>query len=152
MSAREDDLGEFRSFFEAAPLPLFLLDGARRVRRANRVASQTFSPTGAELRGQPFPELFAPKPGLDGAFEAVRTGRTPFAALTTEGREDGGRLFPVEVLLVPLRVGEADAFGVVVRDLRIRATGPQGAPSTAKAPGAYTLSDLLMANRLRELV
>jgi hypothetical protein len=56
----------------------------------------------------------------------------------------------MEVTIVRLRDGDGLGFGTVVRDLRI--APPSSVVSAAGQKGTYTLAELLMANRLRELV
>lgn len=150
----EDEVAAIRAFFDAAPLGQLVLDVGRRIRSANPAAVRLFAVPGFGLAGRPFPELIDPASGptMEQAFlAAAGNGASPTA--TVQVRAAAGGTFPVELTVLRLRTGRADGFGVIARDLRAPRAVPEApAPPTGRAPPAYTAAELLMANRLRELV
>jgi len=150
-SDREDVAG-LRAFFEAVPLGQFLLDGQRTVLEVNAAALRLFSLTGAPLRGHRFDELIAPSSAAVGerAFLAATVGEAG-VPVAIEARTVDGRGFAAELTVLRFRAGGEDRYGVQVRDLRTAAT-TQGSLGPAAPVPAYTVAELLMANRLRDLV
>lgn len=148
----DDENARLRAFFEAAPQGQLVLDVGRRIRSANSAAIRLFGFTGTGLAGRPFNELIDPAsaPAIETAFLAVATRETA-PPVTIQGRTASGTMFPVEVTVVRVRAARLDGFGVIARDLRT-APDPASAPAAGRAPPKYTAAELLMANRLRELV
>jgi PAS domain S-box-containing protein len=147
-----DDGSTFRTFFDVAPLPFFLLDRNRRIHRANAAALRTFSAFGPDLVGRPFSNLLSgpSQPRLEDAFRSASRDSPSSDSIVAESASMAGKGWPMEVTVVRLPDSGPAQFGAFLRDLRT------GAPSSAAAPGgekgSYTLAELLMANRLRELV
>ena len=143
-----DDADDCGAFFESAPEGQFILDRGRRVRRANLEARRWFGRPGVELRGRSFSELFGPQaqPQVERALAAVGAGPRRSEPLVVAARAPDGSTLSMEIVVLPLRWGAEDGYGAVVRDR----TGPTA--RAGAAPGPYTLGELLMANRLRELV
>jgi PAS domain-containing protein len=143
---------EIRALFDAAPTGQLLVDTNLRVLVANAAAHQMFVPPGEALRGRPFDGLFviASRPSLGALFSDLRSGPSPTDRLTTEGLGPGGVPFPVEVVIVRLPPKLRCPFGAVVRNL----AEPAMSPTSPTKPGArvYSLPELLLANRLKEMV
>jgi PAS domain S-box-containing protein len=152
VSAASDDGGTFRAFFDAAPLPFFLLDPDRRVRQANRAALRTFAAFGPDLSLRPFSSLLSgpSQQRLEEAFRSAAQDPGGSFSIAAESASAAGKGWPMEVTILRLREGERPPFGAVVRDLR--AAPPRPGPPSEGEKGTYTLAELLMANRLRELV
>lgn len=147
-----DGDAEVRSFFDISPVPQLLLTPDRKVRVANRAAGRLFAPSGASLGGRPFADLLAPsaRAALEGLFRALDGPAASGQRVASEALSADGRAVPIELLIVRLAAGAASGFGIVARDLRVPAAGRVPAP--LEVGGTYTLAELLMADRLRELV
>ncbi len=143
---------DVRSFFEISPTPQLLLAADRTVRVANQAATRLFAPPGAALAGRPFLELLAPagRPVVDRLFQALAAPQAAGQRIAAETLPNGGAPISIELLVVRLSSATTSGFGVVARDLRVPA--PTRVPTPIEATGSYTLAELLMANRLRELV
>jgi PAS domain-containing protein len=143
---------EIRALFDAAPTGQFLIDANLRILVANSAAHRMFTSTGEMLRGRSFDALFVPasKPSLGALFSDLRSGSSPTDRLTTEGLAPGAVPFPAEVVIVRLPPKLRCPFGAVVRSLAEAAMSP----TSATKPGtrAYSLPELLLANRLKEMV
>lgn len=146
----------YRAFFELAPAGLFILDQERRVRHSNAAGQRLFGPPGAPLAGRPIFDFVssASRAALEQAFAALAAKGGTSPLITAEGRDEGGASFPIEIFILKLRPWAEEGYGFVVRDLRERptVTGRPGAPKPGGPSGPYTLGELLMADRLRELV
>ncbi|MCI4321852.1 MAG: PAS domain-containing protein, partial [Thermoplasmata archaeon] len=131
-----------------APIPFFVLDRERRIRRANAAALRTFAAFGPELGGRPFSSLLSgpSQARVDDAFRSASREPPISDSVTAESASAAGKGWPMELTIVRLPSRKEAEFGAVLRDLRV-APSPAGAEK-----GAYTLAELLMANRLRELV
>ena len=147
-----DGDAEVRSFFDVSPLPQLLLTPDRKVRAANRAASRLFAPSGAALGGRPFADLLAPsaRGAVEGLFRALDGPAASGQRVASEALSADGRSIPVELQIVRLAAGAASGFGIVARDLRVPTAGR--VPTPLDVGGTYTLAELLMADRLRELV
>jgi len=143
---------DYRTFFEAAPNGQLVLDPARRIRRANRAAERLFRRNPGELQGRVLADLVVPRSheALDAVFASLLRDGGAATPVLTEGLGPEGAPIPIEIVVVRLPSAGPIGFGAVVRDLRDPVAGP-GAVTSA-APGKYTLAELLMANRLRDLV
>ena len=143
---------EVRSFFEVSPTAQLLLSADRKIRVANQAAGRLFAPTGAAINGRPFTDLLAPaaRPTIERLFQALTDPAVAGQRVASEAIAPDGHPFPIELLVVRLSAGVPSGFGIVARDLRAPAPGRQ--PTPIEAGGSYTLAELLMANRLRELV
>jgi PAS domain S-box-containing protein len=151
-TAAPDGDAEVRSFFEVSPTAQLLLTPDRKVRVANAAAGRLFAPAGTALGGRPFTDLFVTttRPAIDGLFAALSAPGASGQRVGVEVLGPDGRSFPVELLAVRLSPNGSSGFGIVARDLRLPAPGR--VPSPIAPAGSYTLAELLMANRLRELV
>jgi PAS domain S-box-containing protein len=140
------------AFFEGAPTPIMLLDATGRIGRANPEAERVFGRPGRGLVGRPFLELFPPstQSALRDALTRLAEGSVRNERVTGEAYDPAGSGFPSELTLVRLSDGPAPGLGAVVRDLRPRAMASP--PGTPPAAARYSLPELLMANRLKELV
>lgn len=151
----DEESARIRALFEAAPLGQLVLDITRRIRSANPAAVRLFGFTDTGLSGRAFGELFDPGSGpvLERVFLTV-AGNGAAPPETVQARTANGATFPLELTVLRLRTGRTDGFGAIVRDLRAVPGAPTVAPTAAggRAPPAYTAAELLMANRLRELV
>ncbi len=147
-----DEGAEVRSFFDVSPLAQLLLASDRKVRVANRAAGRLFAPNGAPLGGRSFVELLSPaaRPVVENLFRALIGPATSGQRVASEVPSAEGRPIPVELLVVRLSNGATSGFGVLARDLRSPAAGRL--PTPIDSAGTYTLAELLMADRLRELV
>jgi PAS domain-containing protein len=144
---------EVRSFFEVSPTPQLLLTADRKVRVANRAATRLFTlPGNSPIAGHPFEELLAPatRAAVAQLFQALAAPQAPGQRIAADILASGGLPVPIELLVVRLSAASPTGFGVVARDLRIPA--PNRSTTPIDATGSYTLAELLMANRLRELV
>jgi len=152
VSAATDDGATFRAFFDVAPLPFFVLDPDRRIRQANSAAHRTFAAFGPDLAGRPFSTLLSgpSQARLEDAFRSASRD-PPFSdPIALESASAAGRGWPMEVTVVRLANRSDAEFGAVLRDLRTAPSPAAASPAGGKA--TYTLAELLMANRLRELV
>jgi PAS domain S-box-containing protein len=140
------------AFFEGAPTPVMLLDASGRIGRANPEAERVFGRPGGGLVGRPFRELFTPstQSALRDVLTRLAQASVRNERVIGEAYDSNGSGFPSELTLVRLSDGPAPALGAVVRDLRPRAMAP--APGTPPAAARYSLPELLLANRLKELV
>ncbi len=147
-----DGDAEVRSFFDVSPVPQLLLTPDRKIRVANRAASRLFAPSGVALGGRLFADLLAPsaRAAVDGLFRALDGPAASGQRVASEAISPDGRAVPIELLIVRLAAGAPSGFGIVARDLRVPAAGR--VPTPLDAGGTYTLAELLMADRLRELV
>ncbi|HEY6238458.1 MAG TPA: hypothetical protein VIZ68_04660 [Thermoplasmata archaeon] len=145
-----------RAFFETGPTGHFVLTRARVISRANSAAKKLFVPSGAELEGRAFSELIEPgsRFTVDQAFLGLAGPGTSAEKVLAVARGESGPPFPVELHLLRLAPNSPNRFGVVVRELGDRAPAAPAPATSASdpAPPTYTLGELLMANRLRELV
>ena len=143
---------EIRSFFDVNPAPQFLLDPQRQIRGANSAALRVFSRGGAPLEGRWFDELFSAtsRLSLDALFTVVGAPEALPHKVAVEGLGADGRTFPAELVAIRLSGANPGGFGIVLRDLR----DPPASriPSPVATVGTYTVAELLLANRLRELV
>lgn len=143
---------EVGSFFEVSPTAQLILAADRKVRVANASAARLLSPRGATLVGRPFTDVIAPpaRPVTDRLFLALAGPDAAGQRVAVDAVLPDGRPLPVELIVVRLSREPTAGFGVVLRDLR---TPPPGRlPSPIESRDSYTLAELLMANRLRELV
>ena len=138
---------EFRALFEAVPLGEVVLDDHYRIRRANRAAAGLFGANPNQLVGRTLAELLGNSSGtsIEAAFGAVETAPDGTYSIELQARGTDGQPFPLEltVIRLPAQV-PGPRFGATLRDLRSGA-GPA-------RPGNFTLAELLMADRMRELV
>lgn len=143
---------EIRSFFEASPTPQLLLTSERTVRAANPSASRLLGARGASLSGRPFTDLLVPaaRPVAERLFQSLKAPDSAGQRVALDAVSPDGRPFPVELVVVRLSTAAVSGFGVLLRDLRLPPPGRTPAPVEARE--TYTLAELLMANRLRELV
>jgi PAS domain S-box-containing protein len=143
---------EYRALFEAFPSAELLLDEGLKILVANEAALRMFGASGADLRGRPFDALFATasRPPLLALFVGLRSGPSPHDRLATEGLGAGGVPFPAEVVIVRLPSNLRVPFAAVVRSLAEPA--PSRAPASKPGARPYSLPELLMANRLKEMV
>lgn len=148
LPAPEDDPVRYRDLFLALPLAQCLLDGTGRILVANPAADRLFGAMAGLLRGRAITELIDSAAGSALVRAMAGTGRGSPVTLQANARSIAGPIFAIEVAVVRVRAGPPALFGVLLRDLResSRAGGPAGATSE------YTVAELLMANRLRELV
>ncbi|MCI4360072.1 MAG: PAS domain-containing protein [Thermoplasmata archaeon] len=151
-----DDPDLVLSFFDHAPIALLVLDGSRRVQRANAATERLFGPSAEELRGRLFTALVEPRwrSAVDQAIDAVSARGDPFLGLSAEAQRADGSVALLEISIIRLSVGAWIGLGVVARE--VRPTESSARPGhevggRATEP-AYTLGELLMANRLRELI
>jgi PAS domain S-box-containing protein len=143
---------QFRAYFDVSPTPQLILDPDQKIRVANPAAGRLFLPNGPTLAGRSFVDLIVPTARAS-VEELFRTLAQPNAAglrIAADGILPDGRAFPVELLAVRLSATTPNGFGVVVRDLRSPA--PSRVPTPIGPADAYTIAELLMARRLRELV
>jgi PAS domain-containing protein len=140
------------AFFEVSPTPQFLLASDRRIVAANRAAQELFSPDGSALPGRPFGQLFSPDSAgpVDALFGQLSVPGAPGQRVAVAGGAPHARPFPIELLVVRLSAGEPTGYGAIARDLRV--PPPTRVPAAIEVASPYTLAELLMANRLRELV
>ncbi len=138
---------------EAAPYGLVLVDAAGRVRWANPMAALWLAPTGTPLLGRAFLALFEPSTAarLEAAARSPAGDAGVPAPLPGEALDARGLPFPVEVTLVRSGRPPNPLLGAWIRDARAPAGGRGGSRDRSGA-AAYSLPELLMADRLRELV
>jgi|HubBroStandDraft_1064217.scaffolds.fasta_scaffold143639_2 PAS domain S-box-containing protein len=143
---------EIRALFDAVPNAELLVDERFRIFVANAAAHRMFGAAGEALRGRPFEGLFvaASRPSLAARFSDLGAGHSPADRLTTEGLGPGGVPFSVEVLIVRLTPNLRCPFGAVVRSLAEPVASGSAPP--ARGARAYSLPELLLANRLKEMV
>lgn len=142
-----------RALFEAAPVGQLVLDQGRRIRAANPAAARIFGAVPPALVGREFSDLIAPEStgAVDRAFTAAGLeGAAPSRAV--QGRTVGGGTFPLELIVLKLASGSSEGYGLIAHDMRPVAVQPTFPGATKGPPPAYTAAELLMANRLRELV
>ena len=146
----EGEETDFRAFFDSVPVGQLLLDQARRIRSSNSAAALLFSPTAAELEGRMLSELVSPpsRAAVDAAFLEVSSGRPASQPATVRVPTADGTEFSAEILIFRISPPSENAYGVVARDLRAASSSPYSPTGQPK----YTLGELLMANRLQELV
>ncbi len=143
---------EARAYFDVSPSAQFLLDPDLRIRAANQAAARLFASKDGSLVGRAFGDLLANSSRSSGTqlFALLATPDAPGHRVAVEGVTAQGLSFPVELVGFRLSASVSGGFGAVLRDLRDPA--PTRTPSPIVATEAYTLAELLMANRLRELV
>jgi PAS domain S-box-containing protein len=143
---------ELRAFFEGVPLAELVLDAQGTVQASNVAARQLFSTDARELRGVSFHVLFqtSSHPAIQAAFGVLVNPTAPPQRFAADGRLLDGRAFPAEVTVLRLSPASPTSYGAIVRDLREARAGPT--PTDAGRGPGYSLPELLMANRLRELV
>ena len=138
---------EYRALFEAVPLGEVVLDDHHRIRRANRAAAGLFGANPSQLVGRTLAELLGNSTGtaIDAAFGAVESAPGGTYSVELQARGSDGQPFPLELTVLRLPAqAPGPRFGATLRDLRAGE-----APARA---GNYTLAELLMADRMRELV
>lgn len=149
LPAPDDDPGRYRELFLALPMAQCLLEGSGRILAANPAAERLFGSSPGLLRGRAITDLIDSAAGSALVREMSGAGRGSPVTLQANARSIAGPIFAIELAVVRVRVGPPALFGVLLRDLRESsraAGGPAGAASE------YTVAELLMANRLRELV
>jgi PAS domain S-box-containing protein len=115
----------FRSFLEAVPDAVVIVNGAGRIVHVNKHAGHLFGYENDELLGQPIellvPERFRAKHVADRDGYFAKPGVRPMGVdLELFGRRKDGREVPVEISLSPLRTGK-DIFVVsTIRDMSER--------------------------------
>ena len=139
-----------RALFEASRDAQLLLDPTFRVEVANPAAARLFGSRGGDLRGRTFDTLFAAsaQTAFAGLYAALRTSDRAPVPLRLEVEGPDQRPIPVEVDVVRLALPGNFRYGATVRDLR--APGPSAVPAAGARP--YSLPELLLADRLKELV
>jgi PAS domain S-box-containing protein len=145
----------YRAFFEATPAGLILLDGGRRIQAANAAATKLFGHALVEPPGRSFGDLLATAAAeaAERAFsQAASQGCS--AAVAVDARGSAGAVIAVELTITRIRTPSADSYGVEVRELHRdpRSTEPARGTSGPGTSPSYSVAELLMANRLRDLV
>lgn len=138
---------EFRALFEAVPVGEVVLDDHHRIRRANRAAAGLFGANPTQLVGRTLAELLgnSTTTAVEAAFGAVESAPGGTYSVELQARGADGQPFPLELTLLRLPAqAPGPRFGATLRDLR-----SGGAPARS---ANYTLAELLMADRMRELV
>jgi hypothetical protein len=141
-----------QSLFDAVPLAQFVLDENRGIRIANAEAHRLFVGPAEQLRGRTFDSLFsaAARPSIGTLFASLRSGPSPTQRITTEGSGPQGVGIPVEVVAFRLPTSARSPYGVTVRPL---ADSSPARPKPSAPPNRpYSLPELLLANRLKEMV
>jgi PAS domain S-box-containing protein len=143
---------EVRSHFEANPVPLFVLDPERRIRNANPAALRVLAPEQTTLEGRSFDELFsgASRASLESLFSLLGSSGAPAHRVAVEALGVEGRPFPAELVVFRLPAAASGGFGAVLRDLR--EAPANRVPAPVVSVGSYSVAELLLANRLRDLV
>lgn len=143
-----DDSAHFMALFEMQPDGNFLLDRARRIRRANPAAVRLFAGPGRSLAGQLFTDLIEARSreAIERALTNAIGGSAPPSAVAADARGADGTVFPVAVYVGALRKEPGEGFEVIVQDFRDR-TG-----AAARPAATFDFGGLLVAKRLKELV
>lgn len=102
-------------FFEAAPLPMYVVDSKSfLVRFANRAAQAHFGYNESQMAGLSLDKLYLPEDLR--VFRERRAGAAPLQQLVRHRKADG-TLIDVEITATPLRQDGAEAVMVLARDV-----------------------------------
>lgn len=148
-----EESADSRAFFDVVPMGQVVLGPDRRIRLANAAAHRLLLPSGGELAGKTIPELLPPAAhfAVEHGFEAAAGASPSSAPILVDISRTNGSAARIEIMVVRIDGRPGAAYGAVFREVREppSATGPASGPAGA---GRYSLGELLMANRLRELV
>lgn len=139
-----DDLD---AFYRAVPVPILLLDGAFRIRRANPAAEALLADPLRPLIGRNFEELVVPGRAAEARrwLAALPPRPGPGTGLVVEVVDGRRSIVPVELIGSGWDSGATRSFGILLRS--VSTTAP-----AHRATAAPSLPQLLMAERLKELV
>lgn len=140
-----DEATLYRDLFLTLPLGQCLLDGTGRILVTNPAADRLFETSAGSLRGRAIADLIDAPAASMAARVFGRSARADPLTFPAQARLATGQTFPIEMAVVRIRAGPPALYGALFRDLRETPRGPGAAPE-------YTVAELLMANRLRELV
>jgi signal transduction histidine kinase len=118
------DAGELQALFQLVEVPQIILDPARRVRLANAAAERILVVPGVSLRGRRFLELVSPsfQAQASHALDSARELGVPPVPVTLELLAPGGGVVSIELIAIRLPSRAEQAYGLVLRDLRERAS------------------------------